>query len=107
LIAWRGTRDPSAAVVVMPLAGIAVFRPPATLGVLHRDLLELRAELLGAQIAVVVLSLKVGIATVCFSKFDLYAPIVLIIVFCSPSWERRGLVWFRPLFAVQFTGCLG
>jgi len=48
-----------------------VFRPPTALLILHRDLLELRAELLGAKIAVLILSLEVGIATVCFSKLYL------------------------------------
>src|SRR3954453_20588897 len=71
LVARRGSPRPGPAVTVMPLAGIARLCPQAAFVVLHRQLLELRVELLVTNSPSIELAFQVDVAAVRFLEIYL------------------------------------
>jgi len=97
LVARRSTSDAGTAIIVVPVPGLARFRPPATLIVLHHHLFELRVELLGTKVALIVLLFETVIATVYFLNVNLELPTLQKI---SPQsgrlWGLSGLDFCSP-----------
>jgi hypothetical protein len=71
LVTRRRALDPTALVAVVSFVGLATFGPPATLVVLHHQLLALCVELLVADGSGLVLLLEFGAAAVGFPKIYL------------------------------------
>src|SRR3954467_7789621 len=89
LVAWRGSTCPGPTVTVMPLAGIARLGPQAAFVVLHRQLLELRVELLVTNSPGIELAFQVDVAAVRFLEIYLALSKIHSLPFVSIVHHRQ------------------